>query len=263
MGRKKKQKPQDEGPMGAPEWVVTFTDMISLLVTFFVLLMTFSSMRDRDLLKVDAWMKGSTSVLQEKDGARVQESLDVDQVTATNIRRGALQPHTRPREELLDNMEDMGRRLTDDHLAVDFAQHLDGLIIEFDRDAAFAPGSAEVNEELAKCLKELGEVLQHYPFMIVLEGSTDSDFRPTSRYKTAEAISFARATAAANVLLRETDLSPEMVQIAGLGTASPRNLADSAEARRENRRVRARVLSLSKTRASHLEALERAAEIKR
>ena len=38
---KERVKEPDPEPPGAPEWVVTFTDMISLLVTFFVLLMTY------------------------------------------------------------------------------------------------------------------------------------------------------------------------------------------------------------------------------
>ena len=42
MAKKKKQQ-EDEAPPGAPEWIVTFSDMISLLVTFFILLMTFST----------------------------------------------------------------------------------------------------------------------------------------------------------------------------------------------------------------------------
>ena len=37
-------KPEEEQPAGAPEWMVTFSDIVTLLVTFFVLMLTFSSM---------------------------------------------------------------------------------------------------------------------------------------------------------------------------------------------------------------------------
>jgi len=255
---KKKQQPEDDGPVGAPEWIVTFTDMISLLVTFFVLLMTFSSLEDRDLMKIDSWLNRSSSLLDEKDGSSVQETLEVDQVSSTDLLRGARQPHSRPREELLDNIDEMGRKLTEDHLRLDLSQHLDGLVVEYNEAAAFAPGSVEVTPELEKCLRETAQVLEHYPYMIVVEGTADGAFRPTARFATPEAISCARASAAAAVMLANSNLRPEVIQIAGLGDTAPRGDDDTAEGRRANRRVRVRVLSLSSLRASHLEALDRA-----
>jgi len=42
VGRKRKQSEPD-GPAGAPEWMVTFSDCMTLLLTFFVLLLSFSS----------------------------------------------------------------------------------------------------------------------------------------------------------------------------------------------------------------------------
>ena len=45
MAREKKQAQADEEP-GAPEWMVTFSDCMTLLLTFFVLLLSFSSFDD-------------------------------------------------------------------------------------------------------------------------------------------------------------------------------------------------------------------------
>ena len=46
MAREKKQAESDDAP-GAPEWMVTFSDCMTLLLTFFVLLLSFSSFDDR------------------------------------------------------------------------------------------------------------------------------------------------------------------------------------------------------------------------
>jgi chemotaxis protein MotB len=46
VGRAKKQEESDEA-RGAPEWMVTFSDCMTLLLTFFVLLLSFSSFDDR------------------------------------------------------------------------------------------------------------------------------------------------------------------------------------------------------------------------
>ena len=259
MARAKKAA-QDDGPRGAPEWIVTFTDMISLLVTFFVLLITFSSLDHRQLMKIDAWMPGSDRILQEDIGSVVQETIDYDRIAATDLRRGAIQPHVRPREELLDNIDEMGQKLAEDQIEIDFNEHLDGLSIVFEDEACFEPGSVELSPALQEGLTQLGEVLSHYPFLLVVEGHTDASFRPTAMYPTAEDVSVARAAEAARHLLATSPMEPKLVQVAGLGSARPRSEEASPEGRRANRRVEVRILSLSKARASHLEALKRARE---
>ncbi len=51
MGHRSKQAESDEAP-GAPEWMVTFSDCMTLLLTFFVLLLSFSSFDDKVFLKL-------------------------------------------------------------------------------------------------------------------------------------------------------------------------------------------------------------------
>ncbi|MHC4060552.1 MAG: flagellar motor protein MotB [Planctomycetota bacterium] len=58
MGRLKKQTEADEAP-GAPEWMVTFSDCMTLLLTFFVLLLTFSSFDERVFHKLKTIFAGS------------------------------------------------------------------------------------------------------------------------------------------------------------------------------------------------------------
>jgi chemotaxis protein MotB len=255
MGRKKKKDDGPSGPPGAPEWVVTFTDMISLLVTFFVLLMTFSSLEEYELLKVASFLSGERGVHDTKGfvAAEVQDDL----LSSTDLVRGALSPHSRPAEELAENLEEMGQKKTEDHLEMDLGQVADGLVIEFGEEAAFAPGSAQVSEKLAASLGEIGRVLEHYPYLIVVEGFTDGAFRSTPSFPTADDLAFARAAGAAGILLRDSKLPASLVQISSHGDRNPRANEATAIDRQKNRRVQIRVLSLSRSRANHLEALER------
>jgi chemotaxis protein MotB len=254
MRRKKKKKQQDEAAAGAPEWIVTFTDMISLLVTFFVLMMTYSSMEDYDRLKIDGLLDSSRSPENKVTGNTVLDAPEFDVVAGSDLRRGATTPHTRPVEELPDNIDEMGQKLLDDHLALDLSVMSDGLRIQFDEDCGFAPGSTEVSPALVESLRELGRVLEHYPFLVVVEGFTDTGFQPTDRHPDAEALSVARARAAATVMFAESGLSPRLLQIAGLGTERPVAPNDDALERSKNRRVEVRVLSLSRARAAHIKA---------
>ena len=62
MPRKVKQDEGDDGG-GAPEWMVTFSDCMTLLLTFFVLLLSFSSFDDKVFPKVEsAFTEGLASI---------------------------------------------------------------------------------------------------------------------------------------------------------------------------------------------------------
>lgn len=252
MGKKKKKRKESDGPAGAPEWVVTFTDMISLLVTFFVLMLTFSSMEENDRKLIDGLLTSSRSVIADPLGNTELEDLPADLVSATDMRRGAEQPHSRPSSELPDNMVEMGQTLSEDELAIDLTTLPDGVAIQFDPNCSFAPGSSVPNAALVKSLGELGRVLENYQYMVLIEGFTDTGFQPIAGFPDAASISMARASAAADVMTSASGLSPLMLQVAGLGDERP--VADNATpgGRRQNRRVEVRILSLSKTRSARV-----------
>lgn len=259
MGKKKKEDEEPPGPPGVPDWVVTFTDMISLLVTFFVLLMTFSSMETYEVMKVDSFLSGDRGAVESKQSTLVEATVD-EVLSERDLRRGSRNAHSRPTEDLEENLEEMGQKMTEDHLEMDLNHIADGLVIHFGEESSFAPSSAEVSEALQKSLGEIGRVLEHYPHMVVVEGFTDSNFTQSQSYGSPEELSFARAEAAARVLTRDSNLSDAMVQLAGHGSRTPRADNVSAGGRRLNRRVQLRVLSLSKVRAGHVQAQKRAEE---
>lgn len=253
MARKKKARPVDEGPVGAPEWVVTFTDMISLLVTFFVLLMTFSSMEEWDKLRVDGLLGGTRGVMPIK-GHRVVDGPKNDVIASSDVQRGANVPHSRPVDALSENIADMGQKKREGDLALNLNDVKDGLRIQFGPEASFKPGSADVGPDLAKSLGEIARILEHYPHLVVVEGHTDSEFKPSVEYPDEVALSLARARSAVQVMLAESQIEPKLLQVAGLGSDSPRASNLLPDGRRDNRRVEIRVLSLSKLRAAHIEA---------
>lgn len=244
----------EEPQQGAPEWIVTFSDMISLLVTFFVMLMSFSTMEDNEAaIIVGAFGQSKGGVLQQGPNSAVPEP-ENDRLLSTNPLRGADRPHARPPEELPENLENMGQKTTDEHVEVDFSAVTDGLLITFDERASFAPGSAEVNPALKKSLHELAQVLEHYSHLIVIEGFTDDHVAPTPRFADAQSLSAERAANAAHAMLDKSKLARDLIQVAGLGSARPRASNESASGRTQNRRVEIRVMSLSKARERALKA---------
>jgi chemotaxis protein MotB len=244
---------EDDGPR-VPDWIVTFSDMVSLLVTFFILLMTFSSMNVLDAFQSEGRLTGQTGQVHNEMGESAPDPLENDFIAAMNVVRGGTVPHSRPPEELPKNIEAMGMALTDDHVEIDFARSPDGLIIRFDEGCLFAPGSATVPRALIQCLTEIGAVLEHYENLVVIEGFTDAGFVPTTEFQSSDALAHARAFSTAELLLKESALSPALVQISGIGSRRFAEGNDTALDRKRNRRVEIRVLSLSRARQQAVEA---------
>ncbi len=245
----------EDPPQSAPEWIVTFTDMISLLVTFFIMLMSFSTMEPANKAVIQsAFGEMRGGVLRNNEGSNAVKPPPDDRQTAVNPLRGADRSHSRPPEELPANLEEMGQKLTEEHLQVDVEAAPDGLAIRFDERAGFAPGSAEVNDELRRSLVELARVLGHYSHLLVIEGHTDDAFSPTPEHPTPEALALARAANAARVMLEAADLGRDLIQVSGAGARAPLAPNDNAAGRSKNRRVEIKVIALTKARARVLKA---------
>ncbi|HPF12719.1 MAG: OmpA family protein [Planctomycetes bacterium] len=243
----------DGGVDGAPGWVATFVDMISLLVTFFILLFTFASIQDYDAFAYPRNLIGTDGIMDKSKGDFMEAPND-DIMSSMDLLRGSSNPHSRPPDKLPESMEAMGQRLTNEHIEFEVQNVQDGIRLRFDERAGFAPGSAKVNPVLAKALREIGGVLENYQHLIVIEGFTDDQFSPTPSYPNPIAMSLARAKAAADVLVRDTYLSPKTIQMAGLGNKPlPNRTGQNALDRAANRRVEVRVLSMSDSRMKQIE----------
>lgn len=249
--------PPEEDPPGAPDWIVTFTDLVSLLVAFFVLLMTFSSLDTEDAFLVKGNLLGTRGTIQDDGGSTAVRPPEVDVMQSIDAVRGASTSHSRPTEQLVENLEEMGQKKSEAHQEFDLKSVKDGVVLHFGDEACFAPGSSDVNPELKRSLGELARVLENYSHMVTVEGFTDNAFQPTPEFRTAEEMSFARAAAAAKVMLSESNLSPKLLQLSGLGEEKPLNNNETPSRRRSNRRVELRVLSMSKTRQAGIEQAEK------
>lgn len=256
MAKKKRQ--EEKGQQGAPDWIVTFADMISLLVTFFILMMTFSSLEVYDAFSITRDLISTTGVLTGAHGTSAVPPPEVDMMSAMDAVRGATSTHARPIQELQENLEEMGQRPTNEHVEIDLKEERDGLLITFDERASFAPGSAELTPYLEDALSELSRVLEHYSFLVCVEGHTDDQFKATPTYPHAESLGAARAAEAARWMVANSDLSSALVQVSTGGMDHPIAPNDHVDGRRTNRRVEVRLLSVARNRRGEIAEQERA-----
>ncbi len=242
-----KIKEVNDGVDGAPPWITTFVDMVSLLVTFFILLYTFASMKEFDTFTYPKHVI-STSGVFKGDASDTMVAPQDDLMLGMDLARGSRKRHTRPVDNLLENMEEMGQKLTDEHLPLDLRSVTDGMRVRFPEKAGFRPGDTRVNPSLRKSLTELADTISFYPVMVVVEGHTDNAFTPSPSYPDAMALSIARARAAAQALVRDGGMDPSLIMLEGYGEERPYVEALTATERSANRRVEVRLVSMSRDR---------------
>lgn len=225
MGRKKKA----EEHAHSESWLVSYCDMISLLVTFFLMMMTFSTKAEYNVTEVGVGLLRGRGGVWNTPLAYPQQTDVEPSVVGRLAREVASLCEAQPGEQ-----------------PASLRSLVDGFTISFDLASSFPPGSAEVTDTLRKNLIRFGTAIQTYTHMVVVEGFTDDRFQPTPRYPNAEAMGLARAQAAARVLLESSLVQPEQIQIATHGALRPRASNDTALGRTSNRRIELRVISLAK-----------------
>jgi len=222
-------------PEGAPEWIVTFSDIVSLLVTFFIMILTWSTLEVEDFDLIRGSLQGALGVV----GLTSDQSSIVDRRqlrTERNEPQGTHLPADQP------DVEKPYKRLPirlRTHLGedVDFAALRHGYRIRIMADVLFEPGSARLTERSEAALRAIATFLAPRENPIRLEGHTDDRFEPTADYPTAWHLSAARATAAARYLADACGIEPKRLSVAGYAGTRPALPNISEQCRRRNRRL--------------------------
>ncbi len=206
---------EEEDAPGAPEWIVTFSDMISLLVTFFVLLLSFASVAEKDEAKMTQFLRGMWGLFpSEKDSAieTTTEEISPDRTYRTNA---SLDKSSRPFEEVLHELERAGLRTDDERLPIDLSATTSGVRLTFGPGERFGIGDDQVNLSLDRALVRIADVVRNYDYEIVIEGHADGSKVRDPRFADASALSLARAAAAAAVMTRSGKMDPRTIVLAG------------------------------------------------
>lgn len=238
--QKKKKNGEGEGP--DPEfWMVTFGDLLSLLITFFVLLFSMSSLDDQVL--EDAFFSafvGGAGALSFGGGAAVERPKPPPPpfqrpVGLREFFEYLLEQELADKKALLASVTELDESL----LAHDVKIKNRGgkFVMTFPSEQMFAVGSAALKEDVKRTLDNLGNVLQYSESDIVIEGHTDDVPISTAMYASNWELSAARASNVMMYLVDRTPLKPDKIQAVGYADTKPvvKNISESYRAR--NRRV--------------------------
>ncbi len=235
-------EPQRSGE-GSPLWMTTFADMVTLMMAFFVLLLSFANM---DMVKY----RGLVESLEESFGAeKTHEGKEEvfsttfvklsDQESSTSIKVQDLNLNARDKALKTQMLSRLRGFVSDKRLekTMKVEDTAEGILVRVQGDVMFDPGDAELRPEALVILRELADLTERYPYPLAIEGHTDDLPVTSKRFESNWELSAARAIAALRFLTESGEVSPGRLSVAGYAHTKPlvRNL--SPEHRARNRRV--------------------------
>ncbi len=225
MEKRKRQEEEDSGN-GAPGWMVTYGDMMTLLLTFFVLLISFSSIQEVEFEKAMGSLKRALGVLPMRSGLQRK----------VHFYRQA----QKAEEEVLDGVLKMQKQLEENGLEgevkIDITEK--GVHIVISDPILFDLGSDRLKTEVVTPLDIVADLLRQSPGSEVLvEGHTDNWPIKSERFPTNWELSSARALAVVKYFSFKKGMSPSRFAATGFGEYRPIVPNDTPEHRAMNRRV--------------------------
>ena len=242
----------------------TFADLMNLLLCFFVMLFSMSSVNEEKFEKVIASFQSTFSILPG-GGASIGEgeliSSGISQLENFDSyynQQLSSQSDGQTEEEKditeayeqqeLEESEDMAQQLENalsqygiqDDVEVDF--NAEYVTLNMNGALLFDSASAELRDEAYPLVNKLGKILVTYDNNIIeVEGHTDNVPIHSSKYEDNNVLSMYRALAVANYLRDTTTLDPAYIKSSGRGEYVP--IADNAtpEGRARNRRVEIKI----------------------
>lgn len=259
-----KRKP-DEPPKGAPAWQCTFADLMNLLLCFFVMLFSMSTM---DAQKFELLAASFSQTFSIFDGgataigegmlisagvSQLNELDDYINSTGKNPEGDEMPENFEEAKEMIDakqlkESEELAAKVEeainekglDKEIDIEFTSQYVQLTVN--GALLFDSGSVELKQESLAMMNQLGVILQRFAEgTIEIEGHTDTVPMSGAKYSNNDELSAGRALSVFYYLRDNTTLDMSRVKHSGRGEYIP--IADNStpEGRAMNRRVEIRI----------------------
>ena len=229
-------KKKDSGG-GAPGWITTFSDLMSLLLTFFILLYSMSNVDAAKFKSISDSLTsilnglGQTSIVEEQITETIlneaENGLD-DLIRDITVRQEILEMYDKVQEYV--NLEELDAK-------VSVTMNRRGVFVDIKEAILFEPGSAELKETGLTVLKQLEGLINDFDNDIVIEGHTDDVPMNTILYPSNWELSTGRAVSVVRFLSEVEKVDPKRLSAIGYSEYRPIASNDTRENRAINRRV--------------------------
>lgn len=220
-------------------WMVTFGDLIMLLLTFFVLLLTMKSMDAGALRERFQDLAATTGPLDFTDitpGGSIVEGTNV-------YKRSMVVPNNRVMREMLDLLEGIERKKAEEHHLEELLKIIDireddrGVVIVMECDQLFDSGYAEIRPDRLGALDGIGKLFRTVLNDILIVGHTDNRPIQGGAFASNLELSAYRALSVVFYLTEGLGLKARRFAAGGLGDLRPQYSNESDIGRAKNRRV--------------------------
>jgi len=225
---------EEECPKGLPGWLATFGDLMSLLLTFFVLMLSFSSMEEVRFNHAMGSLRASLGVFQS-----APEMSQPIRVTMPLV-RGSI----RQSQNIRKAAEGLEKTLSEEGMEGDISLEGSsaGLVIRIRAPVLYNLGKAEIREGIKPVLIQIADILRLLPNDVVVQGHTDNIPIRRGPFPSNWELSYKRAVNVVRFLITECRIYPRRLAAEGYGEYRPLAPNTTAEGRSKNRRVEIHIL---------------------
>lgn len=243
-----------------PAWMITYADLMSLLLCFFVLLLSFAEIDAEKFRRVADELSKAFGVQREVEATQVPMGTSAvkqhfspavpDRTLLDEVRQQTMQQ--RPQLESMRDSQEAQRHLQSHQLAQNVEKLLETslpegateididqfrVVVRISENGTFGSGNATVTSAFEDLLQSLATLLADVPGTISIDGHTDDVPIRTSQFRSNWDLSAMRAASVANVLTATGALAPERLIVQGFADTRPLASNLTNEGRAENRRV--------------------------
>jgi chemotaxis protein MotB len=234
MARKKKSS---EGGLTGNEWIATYSDTVTLLLTFFILLYStasvdsektksissaftsmFSGSTGETLLEYDLY-NGSVPLIGGETDSNIQDMGDIS-----------------PQKKMYNNVKDFISK-NDLEEVVEIVDSEKGIVIQLRDNILFESASSNIKQDSKVILDKISTLIESVANPILVEGHTDNIPIRTTEFPSNWELSADRAVNVVRYFVEHKGQDPSRFSAAGYGEYHPVAPNDSYENMAKNRRV--------------------------
>lgn len=227
-------------------WLVSYADFVTLLFALFVVLFA-SSHHDKKTIETvsNAVRNGFKDMgsFSSSNGTPALSPSDMATTAKVSVaKNGAAGIDTVELQRKLHQA--LGKEIA--RQEIQMRSTPEGFVISLHELGFFSSGQATLQPGAGEKIKRIAEVLVQYGLDMRVEGHSDNVPIHNSTFASNWELSTARAMAVAMMLMKESQVDPQLLSVAGYGEYHPAASNDTDEGRRANRRVDIVVVSSNK-----------------
>ena len=216
MSTRKKNAPVEDGGLGVPAWMLTYADTVTLLMTFFVMLMGFSTLDEEEYAKVSGALQGHLGVIGEgrfnRDGLVLRRDMESGRVFVDGYENP---PEYDPMSYMEENLR-VRMRVQDKKTQniLEYRLTRQGFEVHILAGELFEPGTAVMLSEAAHVLDVVGSSVKYLPHRLRIQASGDMIPLRSEGFASRQDLAVARAASVCRYLAVVAGIEEERIELA-------------------------------------------------